>query len=106
MGSGGTSKNVRKSGAILQNELLLSNGNSCTKVVYKRFKGWWARHNYILSAGLDAGVAFMAILCYFALQIWDINGPKWWGIEIDDHCPLAICPTAPGIKVDGCPQVY
>nr|GEX63100.1 oligopeptide transporter 5-like [Tanacetum cinerariifolium] len=75
-------------------------------VVYKKFKGWWARHNYILSAGLDAGVAFMAILCYFTLQIRDINGPKWWGMEIDDHCPLAGCPTAPGIKVDGCPQVY
>lgn len=75
-------------------------------VVYKKFKGWWARHNYILSAGLDAGVAFMAILCYFVLQIRDINGPKWWGMEIDDHCPLAGCPTAPGINVEGCPQVH
>ncbi|KAI3745328.1 hypothetical protein L1987_58439 [Smallanthus sonchifolius] len=74
-------------------------------VVYKKFKGWWARHNYILSAGLDAGVAFMAILCYFMLQIKDINGPQWWGMEIDDHCPLAGCPTAPGIKVAGCPVV-
>ncbi|EXB64605.1 Oligopeptide transporter 1 [Morus notabilis] len=72
-------------------------------VVYRRFKGWWARHNYILSAGLDAGVAFMAILCYFALQIRDINGMRWWGLDLDDHCPLASCPTAPGIKVEGCP---
>ncbi|KAF4368814.1 hypothetical protein F8388_021426 [Cannabis sativa] len=72
-------------------------------VVYRRFKEWWARHNYILSAGLDAGVAFMAILCYFTLQIKDINGMRWWGLDLDDHCPLASCPTAPGIKVDGCP---
>ncbi|KAL5699954.1 oligopeptide transporter [Ranunculus cassubicifolius] len=71
--------------------------------VYKRYKGWWARHNYILSAGLDAGVAFMAILCYFTLQIKDINGPQWWGLELDDHCPLAHCPTAPGVVAKGCP---
>ncbi|KAL9660216.1 hypothetical protein QQ045_025028 [Rhodiola kirilowii] len=72
-------------------------------VVYKRFKGWWARHNYILSAGLDAGVAFMAILVYFTLQVRDVNGVKWWGLDLDDHCPLASCPTAPGINVTGCP---
>lgn len=71
--------------------------------VYKRFKGWWARHNYLLSAGLDAGVAFMATLCYFALQFNGINGPEWWGLAVDDHCPLAKCPTAPGIQVQGCP---
>lgn len=71
--------------------------------VYNRYKGWWAKHNYILSAGLDAGVAFMAILVYFALQIHDINGMNWWGLALDDHCPLAHCPTAPGIKVKGCP---
>ncbi|XP_059663688.1 oligopeptide transporter 1-like [Cornus florida] len=72
-------------------------------VVYRRYKGWWARHNYILSAGLDAGVAFMAILCYFTLQVRDINGMRWWGLDLDDHCPLAHCPTAPGIEVKGCP---
>ncbi|GMJ14115.1 ARABIDOPSIS THALIANA OLIGOPEPTIDE TRANSPORTER 1, oligopeptide transporter 1 [Hibiscus trionum] len=71
--------------------------------VYKRYKGWWARHNYILSAGLDAGVAFMAALCYFTLQMWGINGPKWWGAQLNDHCPLASCPSAPGIQVEGCP---
>nr|GMD25604.1 oligopeptide transporter 5-like [Ipomoea batatas] len=71
--------------------------------VYRKHKGWWARHNYILSAGLDAGVAFMAILCYYTLQSGGINGPKWWGLELDDHCPLASCPIAPGIVVKGCP---
>ncbi|XP_056159927.1 oligopeptide transporter 1-like isoform X1 [Syzygium oleosum] len=71
--------------------------------VYRRYQSWWARHNYILSSGLDAGVAFMAILCYFTLQIRDINGMRWWGLELDDHCPLASCPTAPGIQVKDCP---
>ncbi|KAK9134007.1 hypothetical protein Scep_013535 [Stephania cephalantha] len=71
--------------------------------VYRKFRGWWARHNYVLSAALDAGVAFSAILVYATLQLHDINGIKWWGLELDDHCPLAHCPTAPGVVVDGCP---
>lgn len=75
-------------------------------VVYKRYKSWWARHNYILSAGLDAGVAFLAILCYFTLQLKNINGPEWWGLELDDHCPLAKCPTAPGVVAEGCPVLW
>jgi OPT family oligopeptide transporter len=71
--------------------------------VYKRYKSWWARHNYILSAGLDAGVAFLGILIYFTLQSYNINGPNWWGLDMDDHCPLATCPTAPGVEIEGCP---
>ncbi|KAL6141968.1 hypothetical protein ACLB2K_060253 [Fragaria x ananassa] len=65
-----------------------------------KFKGWWARHNYILSAALDAGVAFTGVLLYLTLQSKDIFGPDWWGLLADDHCPLAACPTAPG---DGYP---
>ncbi|KAH0465734.1 hypothetical protein IEQ34_005837 [Dendrobium chrysotoxum] len=72
-------------------------------VVYRRYKGWWARHNYVLSAGLDAGVAFMATLTYFSLQIKNIDGVNWWGLPLNDHCPLASCPTAPGVKVPNCP---
>ncbi|KAA0065735.1 oligopeptide transporter 5-like [Cucumis melo var. makuwa] len=71
--------------------------------VYKKYKGWWARHNYILSAALDAGVAFMGIVIYFTLQSRDIFGPDWWGLEADDHCTLAKCPTAPGVVAKGCP---
>ncbi|XP_050911147.1 oligopeptide transporter 5 [Lathyrus oleraceus] len=70
--------------------------------VYRKFKAWWARHTYILSAGLDAGVAFMGLVLYFALQSYGIFGPTWWGLEAD-HCPLATCPTAPGIHAEGCP---
>ncbi|XP_059664155.1 oligopeptide transporter 5-like [Cornus florida] len=71
--------------------------------VYKKHRSWWARHNYILSAGLDAGVAFLAILLYFTLQSKEILGPHWWGLSTEDHCPLATCPTAPGIVAKGCP---
>ncbi|PQQ20307.1 oligopeptide transporter 1-like [Prunus yedoensis var. nudiflora] len=71
--------------------------------VYRKYKEWWARHNYILSAALDAGVAFTAVILYFALQSKNIMGPKWWGLDQDDHCPLAKCPTAPGVVTKGCP---
>ncbi|XP_056159973.1 oligopeptide transporter 1-like [Syzygium oleosum] len=73
--------------------------------IYKRFKGWWARYNYVLSAALDAGVAFMGVLLYFTLQSYDISGPEWWGLMNDDHCPLATCPTAPGVVSEGCPVI-
>lgn len=71
--------------------------------VYRQHRAWWGRHNYILSAALDAGVAFMAVLVYFTLQSKGISGPEWWGQDSTDHCPLAKCPTAPGVKVPGCP---
>ena len=71
--------------------------------IFRRYKSWWARHNYILSAALDAGVAFTAVLLFFTLQSKDIVGPNWWGLDSGDHCELAACPTAPGIVSEGCP---
>ncbi|KAI3685934.1 hypothetical protein L1987_79603 [Smallanthus sonchifolius] len=70
--------------------------------VFRYRKMWWKRYNYILSAALDAGVAFMAVLLYFSTGIEDIN-VNWWGT--DQHCDLAECPTAKGIisPIDGCP---
>ncbi|XP_047310705.1 oligopeptide transporter 3-like [Impatiens glandulifera] len=69
--------------------------------VFKFRKGWWQKYNYVLSAALDAGTAFMGVLIFFLLQNEGRN-LKWWGSELD-HCPLAKCPTAPGISVPGCP---
>ncbi|EOY11966.1 hypothetical protein QUC31_001588 [Theobroma cacao] len=72
--------------------------------IYKRYKGWWARHTYVLSAAMDAGVAIMGVLIFFILQSLDNTiGPDWWGLEASDHCPLASCPTAPGVVAKGCP---
>ncbi|CAN1304216.1 Oligopeptide transporter 5 [Linum perenne] len=73
--------------------------------VYNKHKGWWARHTYILSAALDVGIAFMGLLLYVTLQRKEIYGPQWWGLQADDHCPLAKCPTVPGIVVKGCPPI-
>lgn len=71
--------------------------------IYRKYKQWWGRHTYILSAAMDAGLAFMGVVIFFTLQSKDIIGPEWWGLDVDDHCPLARCPTAPGIQVKGCP---
>ncbi|TYH85246.1 hypothetical protein E1A91_D02G237100v1 [Gossypium mustelinum] len=69
--------------------------------VFRYRKKWWQRYNYILSAALDAGVAFMAILLYFSVGM-ENRSVTWWGTE-GEHCKLATCPTAKGIMVDGCP---
>lgn len=62
--------------------------------VFKYHKGWWKKYNYVLSAAMDAGVAFMAVALYFSLQLSNVQ-MTWWGTN-GDHCPLATCPTAPG----------
>ncbi|KAL6332689.1 hypothetical protein AAG906_010029 [Vitis piasezkii] len=69
--------------------------------VFRYHKRWWQKYNYVLSAALDAGTAFMGVLLFFALQNENHN-LKWWGTKLD-HCPLATCPTQPGIVVEGCP---
>ncbi|KAF3435867.1 hypothetical protein FNV43_RR22959 [Rhamnella rubrinervis] len=69
--------------------------------VFRYRKRWWQRYNYILSAALDAGVAFMAVLLYFSVGVGD-KYLTWWGTE-GEHCELATCPTAKDIVVDGCP---
>ncbi|KAM7271138.1 hypothetical protein ACFE04_030352 [Oxalis oulophora] len=69
--------------------------------VFRYHKRWWQRYNYIMSAALDTGTAFMGILLFFALQNNGVN-LGWWGTKID-HYPLAQCPIAPYIVVKGCP---
>ncbi|XP_031279255.1 oligopeptide transporter 2-like [Pistacia vera] len=60
--------------------------------IFKYRKGWWQRYNYVLSAALDAGLAFMGVLLYFTLTM-ENRSITWWGSE-GEHCELATCPTA------------
>ncbi|KAI7991815.1 Oligopeptide transporter 4 [Camellia lanceoleosa] len=69
--------------------------------IFRYRKKWWQRYNYILSAALDAGVAFMAVLLYFSVGM-ENRRITWWGTK-GEHCDLATCPTAKGIVADGCP---
>ncbi|KAK1423782.1 hypothetical protein QVD17_19090 [Tagetes erecta] len=52
--------------------------------VFRHRKQWWQRYNYILSAALDAGVAFMAVLLYFSVGVEE-KGVSWWGTD-GEHC--------------------
>ncbi|CAJ2678238.1 unnamed protein product [Trifolium pratense] len=69
--------------------------------IFRYRKKWWQRYNYVLSAALDARVAFMAVVLYFALGLENIS-LNWWRTD-GEHCPLATYPTVKGIVVDGCP---
>ncbi|KAI8004707.1 Oligopeptide transporter 2 [Camellia lanceoleosa] len=69
--------------------------------VFRYRKDWWQRYNYVLSAALDAGLAFMGVILYFSLSMEGVS-VSWWGSD-GEHCGLATCPTAKGIAVDGCP---
>ncbi|KAI8541135.1 hypothetical protein RHMOL_Rhmol08G0038900 [Rhododendron molle] len=70
-------------------------------IVYRYYREWWGRHNYVLSGALDAGLAFMAVLLYLCLGMQHVD-LSWWGSD-PDGCPLASCPTAEGIMVKDCP---
>ncbi|THH02009.1 hypothetical protein EW026_g784 [Hermanssonia centrifuga] len=54
-------------------------------VVRRRNFSWWAKYNYVLSAGLDSGLAIGTIIIFFCLQfpknneIGANNIQKWWG---------------------------
>ncbi|KAL8253257.1 hypothetical protein R6Q59_036950 [Mikania micrantha] len=70
-------------------------------VVFKFYPEAWQRYNYILSGGLDAGTAFMSVFLFLGLQNSGIS-VNWWGNN-GEGCPLATCPTAPGVIVPDCP---
>ncbi|KAF9616446.1 hypothetical protein IFM89_029700 [Coptis chinensis] len=67
--------------------------------MFRYRQDWWKRYNYVLSGALDAGLAFMGVILFFCLGATTID---WWGSNLDG-CPLASCPTAKGVSIDGCP---
>lgn len=86
----------------VNNVMWLSVGMFFNGLIFRRNKGWWKRYNYLLSAALDAGTAFMGILLWLVLDLGLSRGIQWWG-NAGEHCPLAHCPTAAGVSVKGCP---
>ncbi|XP_049375723.1 oligopeptide transporter 4-like [Solanum verrucosum] len=72
--------------------------------VFRYRKKWWQRYNYVLSAALDAGLAFMVVLIYLVFGLTNHDNLNWWG-NVDEYCNLADCPTAQGIQVEGCPLI-
>ncbi|KAN0109004.1 OPT oligopeptide transporter [Russula decolorans] len=53
-------------------------------IIRRRHFNWWAKYNYVLAVGLDAGYSVGLLIIYFALQ-YPKNGTvadsigKWWG---------------------------
>ncbi|GJE84381.1 OPT oligopeptide transporter protein [Phanerochaete sordida] len=57
-------------------------------IVRRRNFSWWTKYNYVLSAGLDSGLAISTIVIFFCLQFPD-NGnigissiQAWWGNNV------------------------
>ncbi|KAG6523361.1 hypothetical protein ZIOFF_013217 [Zingiber officinale] len=72
--------------------------------IFQKHKKWWARYNYVLSAGLGVGSTFCVVLLSVSLQFQDVYGVNWWGLDYD-HCPLAKCSTASDVVIEGCPVI-
>ncbi|RDW65607.1 putative isp4 protein-1 [Coleophoma crateriformis] len=51
------------------------------KIIKSRYKHWWAKYNYILSASLDSGVAVSAIVIFFTV-IFPGAQLNWWGNNV------------------------
>ncbi|KAF7059465.1 hypothetical protein CFC21_066369 [Triticum aestivum] len=75
-------------------------------IIFRRCKELWARYSLLFSVAMDTGIAAMALLTMLVLQMRGINGINGWGSSVSDHCPLATCPTEPGVYVEGCPLVH
>jgi hypothetical protein len=54
-------------------------GTLFNRYIRNRARGWWLQYNYILSAALDAGLAFGTILIFFTLTMTKQKPPAWWG---------------------------
>jgi OPT family small oligopeptide transporter len=52
------------------------------KYIRDRWRGWWMQYNYVLSAGLDVGLALSTILIFLALNLTKTDFPSWWGTSI------------------------
>ena len=54
-------------------------------VIRRRHFAWWSKYTYVLSAGLDCGVAISTLIIFFCLQ-YPLNNTiglntiqAWWG---------------------------
>lgn len=47
-------------------------------LIKKRWRPWWNKYNYILSAGLDSGVAIATVIIFLCVT-YPGGSLKWWG---------------------------
>jgi hypothetical protein len=51
-------------------------------IIKKRFFGWWAQYNYVLSGALDIGTALCIVIGALALGLSNTEFPEWWGTTV------------------------
>jgi len=51
-------------------------------MIKRRWSGWWTKYNYVLSAGLDIGLAIGTLFIFFVFTYHEIEFPSWWGTEV------------------------
>ncbi|KAI5287287.1 hypothetical protein KEM54_006097 [Ascosphaera aggregata] len=78
-------------------------GTIFNRYIRNKYRGWWSRYNYILSGGLDSGLAICTILIFFTLGLTQTNFPSWWGTRIasetmDASGTAILEPMGPGEK--------
>ena len=49
--------------------------------IKRRYLAWWEKYNFILSAGLNTGTAFSAVIIFFAVQ-YHAKNIDWWGNNV------------------------
>lgn len=49
----------------------------------KNYLSWWEKYNYIFSSGMSAGLAFSAIIIFFAVQYHE-KDVSWWGNDVNN----------------------
>ena len=46
--------------------------------IKRNYEAWWQKYNYVLSTGLNAGIAFSSIIIFFAVM-YHAKDITWWG---------------------------
>lgn len=52
------------------------------KLIRQRYFAWWSRLNYLVSSGLDLGLALNTLFIFFVLTMMGVQAPNWWGDTI------------------------
>lgn len=52
--------------------------------IKRRYRAWWSKYNYLLSAALDTGLAITTFLVFFCLTYPGVS-LSWWGNRIADE---------------------